>query len=510
MKINYNMPAYVANSKLLQNENALTASLEKLSSGYRINHAKDDPAGMAISSKMRTQIKGLEQASRNAADGNSVLETAEGALQEVTSIIQRMRELAVQAGNDSYGDEDREAMQDEIEALKKEVDRISTDTEFNKKTLLDGSLCSRIYANTRSVSLVEVSDSVDTGDYNITVTEDARHAVVTAKPANYDDFTKDAAGKPIITEGQISINGVVVRFQGGESEQEVYQMLRDACEKAEVNLYALDKTVVTPPLPGPEHRFNAPESEGFEELSKTFDFTNNNQLAFVSKYSGSNERVEIKCSDEKMEKFFGLATTTTETGKDVKIELGTPFSNQATAMCDGKTVKITDLNGFEMSFDVAEASKISKGAGGVYAEADLDVKLQVTDIGNLYLQVGANQYQTIEVDIPCMSSESLRIDTVDVTTVFGPDKAMEALDAALNKVNDVRSRLGATENRLDYAIDSLDQTDVNMNAALSRIEDVNMATEMSTYTQMNVLVQAATSVLAQANDLPEQTLQLLQ
>ena len=179
-------------------------------------------------------------------------------------------------------------------------------------------------------------------------------------------------------------------------------------------------------------------------------------------------------------------------------------------MCDGKTVKITDLNGFEMSFDVAEASKISKGAGGVYAEADLDVKLQVTDIGNLYLQVGANQYQTIEVDIPCMSSESLRIDTVDVTTVFGPDKAMEALDAALNKVNDVRSRLGATENRLDYAIDSLDQTDVNMNAALSRIEDVNMATEMSTYTKMNVLVQAATSVLAQANDLPEQTLQLLQ
>ena len=205
-----------------------------------------------------------------------------------------------------------------------------------------------------------------------------------------------------------------------------------------------------------------------------------------------------------------LTMTETETGKDVKIELGTPFSNQATAMCDGKTVKITDLNGFEMSFDVAEASKISEVAVGVYGEADLNVKLQVTDIGNLYLQVGANQYQTIEVDIPCMSSESLRIDTVDVTTVFGPDKAMEALDAALNKVNDVRSRLGATENRLDYAIDSLDQTDVNMNAALSRIEDVNMATEMSTYTQMNVLVQAATSVLAQANDLPEQTLQLLQ
>ena len=138
-----------------------------------------------------------------------------------------------------------------------------------------------------------------------------------------------------------------------------------------------------------------------------------------------------------------------------------------------------------------------------------DIALQVTDIGTMTLQVGANEHQTIEVDIPDMSSKALRLDDLDVTTVNGPDKAMAALDKALARVSSVRSKLGANENRLNYAIDNLDATSENVSAALSRIEDVDMAEEMSTYTQMNVLTQAATSVLAQANDIPEQTLQLL-
>ena len=125
------------------------------------------------------------------------------------------------------------------------------------------------------------------------------------------------------------------------------------------------------------------------------------------------------------------------------------------------------------------------------------------------LQVGANEHQTIEVDIPDMSSKALRLDDLDVATVNGPDKALVALDKALARVSSVRSQLGANENRLNYAIDNLDATSENVSAALSRIEDVDMAEEMSTYTQMNVLTQAATSVLAQANDIPEQTLQLL-
>ncbi|MBE5906339.1 MAG: flagellin [Lachnospiraceae bacterium] len=529
MKINYNMPAYVANGKLLQNENALTASLEKLSSGYRINHAADDPAGMAISAKMRTQIKGLNQASRNASDGISVIETAEGALQEVTSIIQRMRELAVQSGNDTYADEDKQAMQDEIAALKEEVDRISTDTEFNKKTLLDGSLCSRIYANTRNVSLVEVSQAVDNTNYQIKITGSSEHAVqaigTTATPT-----TTNPAGEPAWTGAdlnkmELSINGVPVRFEeenaiSGETvyynATQMYNVLRDAAEKAEVKLYATDGTVPDASMIG-----KYPESQGYEGVAKQFNF--GDQLVGVSRDTGSNEVIKIKWTDPSPtgQNILGLtpAAGSTETatyaeGKDVKVELGKPFTTQATIMTKGNKVEISDLDGFAMSFDVSERALYETADNGeTYTEiasGEFDLNLQVTNIGNLYLQVGANQYQTIDVDIPCMDCKSLRIDKVDVTTVFGTDKALMALDDALAKVTAVRSSLGAAENRLEMTVSSLGQTDENMNTALSRIEDVDMAQEMSTYTQMNVLVQAATSVLAQANDLPEQTLQLIQ
>ena len=147
MKINHNMSAVITNHQLLNNENSLSVSMEKLSSGLRINHAKDDAAGMAISTKMRAQIQGLNQASRNASDGNSILQTADGALNEVTSMIQRMRELAVQAANETNTDDDKESIQDEIESLKKEIDRVSTDTEFNTKTLFNGSLDTRVYGD---------------------------------------------------------------------------------------------------------------------------------------------------------------------------------------------------------------------------------------------------------------------------------------------------------------------------------------------------------------------------
>ncbi|SFQ20314.1 flagellin [Lachnospiraceae bacterium XBB1006] len=525
MKINYNMPAYVANGKLLQNENALTASLEKLSSGYKINHAADDPAGMAMSAKMRTQIRGLNQASQNASDGISVIETAEGALQEVTSIIQRMRELAVQSGNDTYADEDKQAMQDEIAALKEEVDRISTDTEFNKKTLLDGSLCSRVYANTRNVNLVDVSAAVDNTNYQLKITGAAEHAVSIFGPTKVPTGT-NAAGEPAWTgkelnELELSINGVPVRFEeenaiSGETvyynAAQMYSVLRDAAEKAEVKLYATDGTIPDDTAVG-----KYPDSQGYEGVAKNFAF--GDQLVGVSRDTGSNEVIKLKWTSPAGENILGLTSGTAETalyaeGKNVTVKLGTPFTSQATVMTKGNKVEITDLDGFSMSFDVSERALYeTTDDGATYtkiAGGEFDLNLQVTNIGNLYLQVGANQYQTIDVDIPCMDCKSLRIDRVDVTTVFGTDKALMALDEALAKVTSVRSSLGAAENRLEMTVSSLGQTDENMNTALSRIEDVDMAQEMSTYTQMNVLVQAATSVLAQANDLPEQTLQLIQ
>ena len=161
MKINNNISAVISNKHLLRNEESLTIHMEKLSSGFKINHAGDDPSGMAISSKMRAQIRGLDQASDNASDGMSVLETADGALNEVTEMIQRMRELSVQAANGTNSESDRKAIQEEISDLREEIDRISESTEFNTKKLLDGSLDKRIY--TEGISRVAISDEVPAG-----------------------------------------------------------------------------------------------------------------------------------------------------------------------------------------------------------------------------------------------------------------------------------------------------------------------------------------------------------
>lgn len=507
MKINYNLSAYVANAHLLRNEDKLTQSLERLSSGYKLNHAADDPAGMAISQKMKTQIRGLERATQNSSDGISLISTAEGALNEVTSILQRMRELAVQAGNDTYGQEDLQSMQDEIEALKAEVDRISTDTEFNKKTILDGSLASRVYANTRDVSLVEVSEAVMVGDYTMTLVEDAAHAVLTAEPADLSAY-EDANGQVQIPEGSMSINGVIIRFSGEETEEEVYTMIRDAAEIAEVNAFVTDMDITTDRTVA-EIAAN-PDTEGYTTAADGYQF--GDKLVFVSRDAGSTEEIKVSFSTDHLAQFFGMDAIQDEVvlGKDAKIELtGDMFSDQATALSEGETVIISDRKGFNIKFDIAIGSMASTLAADPTATGK-EIQLEVTDIGNMDLQVGANQHQMISVDIPCMSAEALRVDDVDVTTVKGCDKSLAAIDAAIERVSSVRSRMGAAENRLNYTVDNLSESVLNLNAALSRIIDVDMATEMSTYTQMNVLTQAATSVLAQANDVPQQTLQLLQ
>ena len=174
MRINHNISALKANNQLARTNKLLDASLERLSSGYRINSAADDSAGLAISEKMRTQIAGLEQASRNASDGISVIQTAEGALIEVESMLQRMRELSVQSANGIYTTEDRIAIQAEIDQLNEEITRISETTEFNTMTLLDGNIDRKSFSSNNSVTLISLSDTVSVGDYGIQITQDAR------------------------------------------------------------------------------------------------------------------------------------------------------------------------------------------------------------------------------------------------------------------------------------------------------------------------------------------------
>lgn len=500
MKINYNMSAYVANSRLLQNEDLLTKSLERLSSGYKINHASDDPAGMAISSKMKSQIRGLDQANRNSSDGISVLETTEGALNEVNSILQRMREIAVQSGNDTYTQEDLQAMQDEIEALKEEIDRISEDTEFNKLHVLDGSMCSRVYTNTRGVYLAEVSSNVRVGNYHFKIINDSTRATVEGNrvnPADLAEFMEsDIYGSWYkVPEGTIDINGYKLRFTGEEkTDEEIFEKFRNACEIGEVTLISTNDSAQNTAL--------YPETEGFIPLP----YACGNKLVFVSKYPGSEGKVEIKCDNDKIAQFFGLQTEASNIGKDVIVTADiNDFSNSSTLTTKGNRVTITEMNGVSISYTIEDKfmAKYSRSSA-------FDLEINVTDIGKMVFQVGANEHETIGIDIPEVSTRSLFIDDLDVTTINGTDRSLMALDNALAKVTSIRSSIGAVENRLNYTTENLDEVTLDMSSALSRIEDVDMATEMSTYTQMNVLVQAATSVLAQANDIPQQVLQLLQ
>ena len=457
MKINNNISAVITNKQLLRTEDTLAASMERLSSGLRINHAKDDPSGMAIAGKMNAQIDGLSRASRNSSDGISVLDTADGALTEVTSMLQRMRELSVQAANGTMSENDRAAIQKEIGNLVEEIDRISEATEFNTKTLLDGSLSNRVYGDhfTRPTP----SSTVEAGFYNFTVNAAAEQASVEIDVTNGLTY-------PIPSDqaGSITINGAAAMIEAGMSKEDVIGSIRDAAEIGGALIEIKDDDKVT----------------------------------VKSEYYGVNEHVDVVSNSTLV-----LPTGAEhQVGKNAEITMDTAdslFKDHPTATIkhEGNHITFTDVEGFSLSMKLEENFKGN-------------IKCEVTDIGPMDLQVGANMGQQITVRIPSISSEYLYLDEVDVSKVGGPERAMTRLDEALATVNDIRANLGAYTNRLEYTVSSLNATHENMNSAISRIADVDMATEMVEYTKDNVLQQAGTSALSQANELPQMALQLLQ
>ncbi len=456
MKINNNISAVITNQQLLRTEENLAASMERLSSGFKINHSKDDPSGMAISNKMKAQIDGLSQASQNASDGSSVLETADGALNEVHSMLQRMRELAVQAANDTNSQTDRESIQAEISNLKSEIDRISSTTEFNTKMLLDGSVGSRCYAD--NVSRIQTREEVKAGPYKFTVDSAATQASV--------GITLPAT---IGYDGAIDINGSRALLKKGMTQQEAYQAIRDAAEIGEAEVSEIG-------------------AGGAVKIN--------------SKAYGVNASLMVTADNDNLGTNVNLVKmTTSRMGTDAQITMdktaGTSqFGRTATYSMDGNKVTFTDVGGFKMSM------LLNEGTAG-------PINVEVTDIGPMDLQIGSNEGQQMRVIIPPTDSQNLYIDNMNVTTVNGASVAIDQADKAIAYISETRSSLGAYTNRLDYAVKSLDQTSENMESAISRLKDVDMALEMTEYTRYNVLTQAATSALSQANELPQMALQLL-
>ncbi len=461
MRINHNVTAQLANINLKKTNKRLTSSLESLSSGYKINSAADDSAGLAISNKMRTQIRALEQSSRNAEDGTSIIQTAEGALSEVTAILQRVRELSVQSANDTNTLDDREAMQVELDKMLEELDRIGSQTEFNGNGLLDGSFSRVVTYDAIGLDTLSVADAVPAGNYTVTITQ-------TALPAETDYI-------PYPTSGSIQINNVSIEL----GENPVADITK-ACDRMDIDV----------------------------------DFPGNGTVKLTTRATGIAQKITTG----------GKLPKGSVSGKDAEITLGNGTTSWEPAYSrDGKNITIKAGDGFEIRIEVQgttpvgvdkDGSPIKDGNGNIVAP--IEVNMRVYDDGPMILQIGANEHQNVGVTFPEISCQTLGlkdekgISLVNICSQGAATSAIQRFDDAIRTVSEARSDIGAHQNRLDSTIESLDTTSENLTGALSRIMDTDMAAAMTNYTQESVLVQASTAILSQANNRPQQILSLLQ
>ncbi len=585
MRINTNITALVANSHLQANDTMLGKTLERLSSGYKINRSADDSAGMAIASKMRTQIKGLDQANRNASDGVSLVQTAEGALNEVEAMLQRMRQLAVQGANGTNSDGERKAITEEIDALKEEIERIAKTTEFNKQPLLDGTQERRRYTDVAGAEISSLSDSVPAGYYAISVSAFATPATASLSfGAKADNDTVDAKGVLVINDYKIMIDS-------SDTIADVKSKIVSAANKlnltvsvgnnntlnlttyeygreAKINCICTSDTLrnelgLTDWLPRTaEFTFNGKsdiEPIGVDgkvtingvdvniaatdligdvktkisgiassaDVYRDSDSEKKNSMVLSTKSFGSTATVDVLFDSTALRNAMGMKEQTRELevrGKDMKANVlvaptnaaavtstaarMTEFSNTAIITCNGNKAVVRDNKGFEIEYMV-DRKKMTEDDIKEVENGGKEILAEVKDLGMMTLHVGANEGQIIDVNIPKVSLETLGIDLMNTSTENGCGKALTQLDGAIDKISSIRASLGAYQNRLESTINNLSSTEENMTSAISRIEDTDMAKEMTEFTRLQVLSQASTAMVAQANERPQTVLQLL-
>ena len=432
MHINSNITALITNNSLLRNESAFALSTGKLSSGYKINTAGDDPTGYAISGRMRQQLDALKRADVNATTGKSVLETADGALGEVTEMLQRLNELAIKASNGTMSASDRSDIQREVEQLTGEIQRISDQIELNGQKLLDGHLENHGYCETNeNVRVEEYNDKTNAGIYTISVEEN----VTTTTNAKGDTVAK-----------------LEIRISG----------FPDA-----------SSSVTWPAIDYPGYFDPELKEGGYEGKAVT-------NSRFESPTNGS---VKI-CEDGSQ-----YITMKGPNGEELNLFFNSKAVTKTTVPC------IKDGNAYSME---------------TYSINETDLKINLTGEGAMDLHIGANEEEVIECSLPRISLERLDIDNLSVKTQASAQESIDRVTYALSYVSSARSQIGAYTNRVEHSISYLAASNENLSSAMSRIQDTDMAEEMTNYASQQILVQAATSMLAQANQAPQQALQLIQ
>ncbi|MEJ6950175.1 flagellin N-terminal helical domain-containing protein [Natronospora cellulosivora (SeqCode)] len=420
MRINNNMMAMNSHRQLTANQNAGAKSMERLSSGLRINRAGDDAAGLSISEKMRGQIRGLNQASRNAQDGISLIQTAEGALNETHSILQRMRELAVQSANDTNVGIDRQSIQDEMNQLQSEIDRISDTTEFNTQTLLDGSF---------------------KGSFQIGANE-----------GQNVDLQINA-----MNSSNLGLTSTISTAQGTTSNNEDNALLADGIYTVDDSNNLLDTSGNVVAV------IDAAEVKVGED--EVMDLTDSEILAEGAQVTISNDGANYDIKN------------TVDPNVTENLAAGNYEITSGSLIKDGNLVDATvDLTNNEIV--LADGTVIEA------AELGLDDEMFADGL-------------------------EFTINGVDVSERANAEASISTINSAIEEVSTARSNLGAMQNRLEHSISNLDTSAENLQAAESRIRDLDMAQEMMDFTKSNILNQAATAMLAQANQAPQSVLQLL-
>lgn len=543
MRIQHNIASLNSYRNYTNNTNAVSKNLEKLSSGYRINRAGDDAAGLAISEKMRAQITGLETAQKNAADGVSLVQTAEGALTEVHSMLNRMVELADQSANGTYDNTvDRANLQKEIKDLKAEIDRIADGTNFNGINLLDGTLGGKgniagKLGIENSIATTSVTKSVaiknnkaatkagDTFSYTIAWKEGDVEKSKTIELKAKNDTTWVAADGTEYTAGATA--------QGTELSQAVLAEMKkdssltsafDISENAGVLTFnskavgSAGAVVTALSVSGTQADatggiIDGQNSKVGQDSQQILDFTD------VAVVDGSTNAVKAEDAEKAIfevdGKKFMLAKTGTkaENLKDIPSDVTviTLKGNTYSADDDAAAVAATIGRVTGKKFELAAATDAATGV----TKNDIIFKGKETlskGGQSLTLQIGdtSADYNQLEVAIKDCHVATLGIADIDIGTQAGAKAAVDVIKNAINYVSDVRGTLGATQNRLEHTINNLSVTTENMTAAESRIRDVDVAKEMMSYTKNNILVQSAQAMLAQANQTPQGVLQLLQ
>lgn len=655
MRINTNLIAQNTYIQYTSNNNKIAKAVEKLSSGLAINSAADNAAGLSISEKMRAQIRGLEQASANAQDGISLVQTAEGALSSSTEILQRMREIAVQAASDTNENEiDREALQDEFTQLQAELDEISKTTTFNKKNLLDGSLATST-AKLANVNLAKSGLSVELGNaaagsYVFSVSVEQESAAIAAQKAtfiatsNSDSFVVGTVTNNLSASSLANGNYTITAEYDVNNKQMIFTATSDKGQQFTAKLSESDLATAfgTGRSAGAVATLQFGNGAGNNAFSFTLETTSTYDTSSTSTMStlaadltdalklSATGGVDAQAATygvyahltgaESVKLEAGMSSVTFSNGikinfnelttSDVNTSIGTAIINELTMSDTFEVNANTANNGATATIDLSEivtAEQVALGEGTIYsvtingktysytqqasdtnvadimnglkAQYDAD-PLTVDNIGSskpttssftfnasingtsielvsnvvsanagdldagdlsvsassfrytynyvdtfgaepstfdvvnkagagLTFQVGANEGDELTINIDKMDSNYLGVASAKVTTQKAASAAISAVDNAINRVSSQRAYLGAIQNRLEYKINNLEISTENLTSAESQIRDVDMAKEMTNFTNANILQQAATAMLAQANALPQNVLSLI-